>query len=486
MKIRHIFTLLAASAMLMSCGFLDEYNPNSVTAGNYYTSEDDIVASLNGVYTSLTQSYVANNYHYFTDVRANTTVVTSSGANSGIPYQFYNYTLTPENVYVYNRYTQLYKIISRANTLFAHLGDVSYASPAARDTYEAEARFLRALAYYWLVTEWGDVPLVLKELESTEEVRANNYRRPKAEIYQAIFDDLKYVTESPLSDVQPASACGKVGKAAAWALWGKALLQQACDEDFAGSKPALLREAIEKLSAAWDLRKFAELASVPYSAIWDLSTQKSCAESIFQVNYLQGNADLGSVWNYLFGPEDAGVTSQKKGELQNVTTRSVYDSFEPGDIRRTFLRATNKAGQTYYHTMKYADLECGANGYGGNNWIVLRYADVALMLAEAYYWSGAKPTAEIWLNKVRERAGLNDWAGDDLRQGIYDERMHEFMQEGLRWQDVLRMYDRAEMLEHFGAINSNFSEKDLLLPIPYNERNLNPEGLYQNPGYEND
>ena len=330
---------------------------------------------------------------------------------------------------------------------------MSYASPAARDTYEAEARFLRALAYYWLVTEWGDVPLVLKELESTEEVRANNYRRPKAEIYQAIFDDLKYVTESPLSDVQPASACGKVSKAAAWALWGKALLQQACDEGFAGSKPALLREAIEKLSAAWDLRKFGELASVPYSTIWDLSTQKSCVESIFQVNYLQGNADLGSVWNYLFGPEDAGVTSQKKGELQNVTTRSVYDSFEPGDIRRTFLRATNKAGQTYYHTMKYADLECGANGYGGNNWIVLRYADVALMLAEAYYWSGAKPTAEIWLNKVRERAGLNDWAGDDLRQGIYDERMHEFMQEGLRWQDVLRMYDRAEMLEHLSLIH---------------------------------
>lgn len=227
MRISHLFILLAASAMLTACDFLDEYNPNSVTVGNYYTSEEDIVASLNGVYTSLTQSYVADNYHYFTDVRANATVVTNSGANSGIPYQFYNYTLTEENVYVYNRYSQLYKIISRANTLFAHLGDVSYATPSARDTYEAEARFLRALSYYWLVTEWGDVPLVLKVLESTEEVRANNYRRPKAEIYQAIFDDLKYVTESPLLDVQPASACGKVSKAAAWALWGKALLQQA-------------------------------------------------------------------------------------------------------------------------------------------------------------------------------------------------------------------------------------------------------------------
>ena len=103
--------------------------------------------------------------------------------------------------------------------------------------------------------------------------------------------------------------------------------------------------------------------------------------------------------------------------------------------------------------------------------------------AEAYYWSKEETLAKIWLNKVRERAGLGDWSGSDLRQGIYDERLHEFMQEGLRWQDLLRMYDRMEMLEHFSAINSNFSLKDLLLPIPYNERILNPEGLYQNPGY---
>ena len=85
-------------------------------------------------------------------------------------------------------------------------------------------------------------------------------------------------------------------------------------------------------------------------------------------------------------------------------------------MRRNYLRATTVAGVTYYHTMKYADLECGANGYGGNNWIVLRYADVALMLAEAYYWQGVSPTAETYLNMVRRRAGLADWSGSDLRQ----------------------------------------------------------------------
>ena len=123
MKIKQIFALLAASAALASCSFLDEYDPNATTAGNFYSSEADIQTSLNGVYQSLTQNYYYPYNYYFTDVRAHVTVVTDSGASSGIPYQFYNYTLTEENQYVYNRYTQLFKSISRANTLLAHLDD---------------------------------------------------------------------------------------------------------------------------------------------------------------------------------------------------------------------------------------------------------------------------------------------------------------------------------------------------------------------------
>lgn len=198
MNIKHIFSLLAVSVLTASCGFLDEYDPNSTTVGNFYKSEADIVTSLDGVYASLTQGYYYTNNHYFTDVRSHDTAVTDSGANSGIPYQFYNYTLTEENTYVYNRYTQLFKAVSRANTLLAHLDDVSYADPDSRSTYEAEIRFLRALTYFHLVTEWGDVPLILTELKTKDEVHANNYRRPKSEVYKAIFQDLDYVLDSPL------------------------------------------------------------------------------------------------------------------------------------------------------------------------------------------------------------------------------------------------------------------------------------------------
>lgn len=481
-SINNIFCLLATAILAWSCNdFLNEYDPNSVTEDNFYENEDDIHTSMNGVYASLKQSFYFTNGYYFSDVRAHETAVTDAGANSGIPYQFYNYSLNEENAYVYNRYTQIYKSIVRANTLISHLDDVTYSNPDSRDSYEAQARFVRALGYYYLVTEWGDVPLILKALSSVSEINAADVRVPKGQIYDAIFADLDYVLASPLSDF--ASVCGRAGKVAAMVLYGKAALQKACDEDFESSKKESFKLAFDQLTDAWGKKTFSALSTIPYSDIWDLSTQKTCAENIFQLNYIQNNESLGSSFSYLFGPIETGITSMHTGSASNMATTDTYESFEKGDARKGFLATTTLSGVTYYHSMKFVDLECGANGYGGNNWIVFRYADVALMLAEAYYWTGDENNAKLYLNMVRARAGLSDWTGTDLRQGIYDERRHEFIQEGLRWQDLLRMYSSAELLQHFNAINSNFGLKDLLLPIPYNERILNPEGMYQNFGY---
>ena len=77
MKIKQIFAVLAVSASLMSCNFLDEFDPNATTAGNFYTSEADIETSLNGVYQSLAQSYYYQYNYYFTDVRAHVTAIRS-------------------------------------------------------------------------------------------------------------------------------------------------------------------------------------------------------------------------------------------------------------------------------------------------------------------------------------------------------------------------------------------------------------------------
>ncbi len=484
--IKYIAIAFLATFMTASCDFLNEFDPNSTTTGDFYKTEADVDLAVNAVYDCLTSSYYfGSNSFYFTDVRAHSTVYNSSGTNGGIPYAFYNFTLNEENSYVEERYVVLNRTVARCNNLLFHLDDVTYAKPETRQVYEAEARFIRALTHLYLVVEFGDVPLVLKKLESVDEVKANTYRSPKAKVYQAIFDDLGFVLDSPVQTICPADNCGRISKAAAHALLGRAYLQYACDESFAETKDEALTNAVTNLTAAWGMKTFTNLSDIKFADIFDLKTQKGCPENIFQVNYISGNANACSSWNYNWGPATTGITSMAKGSELNFTDQDTYDRYDSKDIRRGYLRPfkIGGAGVTYYHTMKFVDLDCGVDGYGGNNWPVIRYADVALMLAEAYYWSGDEANAKKWLNMVRKRAGLADWNGTDLRQGIYDERLFEFIHEGLRWHDMLRMYTEEEMVTVYQALNTNFDKADLLLPIPYSERILNPEGMYQNYGY---
>lgn len=474
------------AVMSASCSdFLNESDPNAVTSGNYYKNEADIENVLNSAYASLKGNYYFVNSYHFTDVHSNLTMCLDAGARGGAYFQFYNYTLNEENEFLLSRYQNIYKSIGYANKLIYHLDDISYSDPDKRKSFEAQARFIRALGFYTLVTEWGAVPVFDHALTSTQEIKEADHRAPKADVYQRIFDDCQYVIDSPLADLTPAADCGRVNKVAAYALYGKAALQKATDEDFASEKSTILKKAEEMLLAAWNKKSgFNDLKDIPFKNIWELSTQKGCPENIFQINFIAKNADLGSDFAYIYGPmADANITSKHLCQNSSMTNKAFYDTYDAADVRKAYLRKTTYGGIDYYHSMKFKDLDCGTDGYGGNNWIVLRYADVVLMLAEAYYWDGNESEAKVWLNKVRERAGLGAWNGTDLRQGIYDERLKEFIHEGHSWHDYLRMYNADEMVAHFQTINPNFSKKDLLFPIPYSERILNPEGLPQNPGY---
>ena len=488
-KINIILIALAAIATTSCQDFLNETDPNSVTSGNFYQNQEDIANVLNSAYASLKGSYYFVNSFHFSDIHSRLTICNDSGARGGAYYQWYDYSLKEDNEFLLTRYQRIYQSIGYADKLVYHLDDITWADPNVRNSYEAQARFIRALGFYTLVTEWGPVPVFSGALTSMPEIQAANHRAPKADVYNQIYADLKMVTESPLEDRDSEATCGRASKAAAYALWGKALLQQGTDEDFAAQKKTIMTEAIEKLTAAWALRGFGELTEIPFKQIWDLATQKKCKENIFQINFVQKNASLGSDFAYVYGPAaETGITSKHACNGSSMTSKDVYDTYDAADARKAYLRKTTYAGSDYYHSMKYVDTECGTDGYGGNNWIVLRYADVALMLAEAYFWNDDESNAKIWLNKVRARAGVNPSSdsGNKLRDAIYAERIKEFIHEGHSWHDYLRWYTKAEMVAHFNAIAPNFTEKDRLFPIPYSERILNPDGLPQNPGYLNE
>ena len=124
----------------------------------------------------------------------------------------------------------------------------------------------------------------------------------------------------------------------------------------------------------------------------------------------------------------------------------------------------------------------------GNDWIVLRYADVLLMHVEAIMAGGNATNVQAALDsfeEVRLRAGL--LADDDnniTKQELLDERRVELAYENHRLFDLLRLKEAQTVLSTFSAANGyNFNSSDLLLPIPQREINLSNGVLTQNPGY---
>ena len=480
MKNYHICLVIVGLLSFSSCSsFLEEYDPNKIPASTYYQTENDIRMAANGAYAALRGNGYYKNIYLYTDVRSGNTTLQDPGAGSGINYQFFNYTLSTDNSQVKTHWTDLYKCVTRSNIILDQIDGISFTDEKEKQELKAEMYFLRALTYFHLVMQFGDVPVVTKELKTKEEIQAHTARDPKSKVYDLIINDLIKVTESPLPDNQISNGLGRASKAAAYGLLGKVYLSKAADDDFKSEKDSNLKSAKNSLEAVWKMRPFGTLKEISYSDVFDKDAQEKCSEIIFRVMYEGGNSSLASNYAYIFQPTaQIGLTSQKSGTGNNIPTDDMMNAYEPGDLRKDVSCGTS-SGINY--VKKYTDLD-DINGYGDNDWIILRYADIALMLAEVKMHLNESDAVE-YLNMVRERAGLPDYSGSNLRDAILQERRVELAFEGQYWYDLLRLYTHQELFDVMHGKNPNFSEKDFLLPIPYDEHKLDPEKMYQNKGY---
>ena len=475
--------LIAISLCLIcsSCeDFLEESNPNRIPSETYYRTQNDIIYSANGAYVHLRAAGYYTNMWIYTDLRSGTTTVQDPGGGNGINYQFYNYALQTENTEVKRHWTALYQCITRCNIVLEQIDAISFDDEQQKENIKAEMRFLRALSYFHLVTQWGDVPIVTKELKTKDEIWEYTKREPKSRVYDLISEDLKFATESRLPDIQSARNTGRASKAAAYALWGKVLLTKASDTDFSNSRSSDLQDAKAHLMSAWSARPFTSLSEIPFTDVFDKNLQDNCPEILFQVMFDGRNSDLSSNYAFNFQPSaQTGLTSLRGGSGNNIPSSDIMNEFEAEDnIRKNASCGTS---QNVNYTKKYIDLD-DANGYGSNNWIVLRYADIMLLIAEVKMHLG-ESDAITWVNLVRERVGLPASTIPDLREAIVHERKVELAFEGHSWHDLLRLYSKSELRTLQHAKNQNFSDKDFLMPIPYDEYKLNPEMMYQNSGY---
>ncbi len=506
MKKRYILPFLLLSLGSCKEDFLNQLDPNKVAVENYFETENDVLLAVNGVYQALRSgNNIGEGSGLFSEERSDNTGRDDNQSNAGEPFQFNDFSILPSNSYLKSHWANMFDGISRCNTLLSRIDQVSFTDEALKKRYIAETKFVRGLLYFHMVRKFGDLPLAIVEVTSKEQANELAFRQPEAVIYQQIVADLTDALDSNLPNTQLEYAVGRTSKAAINAILGQVYLTMG--STVAEGSAENFQRAEQHLSAAYGMRTFGKLNEIPYEQVFDVDRKMDCKELIFQVQYLQGDQNYSSSIARNNQARGETVNSQypSTGIGGNVTPDLVKD-YEQGDGRKDFSIkfAANSQVNDYFIT-KFRDNSdaAGTAGWGGNDWILIRYADVMLLLAEAKMNLGKDAEAIVLLNEVRERAGLPTYAASrnnasynakypTLKDAILHERRVELAFENHRWFDLIRNYNATELVAYFktksqadfgNAQLSNMTTKDRYYPIPFDEYQLDPARMYQNAGY---
>ncbi|MEN8138410.1 MAG: RagB/SusD family nutrient uptake outer membrane protein [Bacteroidota bacterium] len=503
--------LVVVLVVLSGCSkeFLDVKPTGKTTESEFYKTDEDASMALIAAYDILQlYSLLSFDSPGMTRVLASDESVAAGGGPSDLIHfqEFDDYSYTTTNRAIKRAYEVFYFGVNRANLVIDNIDPTS----EFRERIIAEAKVLRSFYYFELVTMFGGVPLH-KTVPG-----ANGYAKKRAtvqDVYQFIEEGLteaipKLAHKSELSN----SDQFRVSVETAQALLGKAYLYQ--------------EKWTEATQVFGDLilNEGSEVGLDPdYAHLWSPDGRWG-QETLMNISFssYENHVDAGNVWaetsrrgyeaNYdvqLMGPRvefyNLGTSDLLYGWGFNSPTESIYNAYvNAGDVlrRQATLMSEDELLNTYggsvspdafgWHgsiRLKYAtyadqtSFDADPVMNYGNNYRLLRYADVLLMAAEAYYRSGDENQARIELNKVRQRAGMGDVTagGDDLFSAIILERQLELAFEGQRFFDLVRWGTAADILGSDGFV----AGKHELFPIPQQEIDVNPAitAADQNPGW---
>lgn len=376
-----------------------------------------------------------------------------------------------------------YQTINLANVILDNVPGITMDN-TLKARYLAEAKFIRAYSYFRLVRAFGDVPLRLTVPKNSSEY--NIPRSPKADVYTAIETDLTDAA-SVLPTSYPAVDVGRATKGAALALHAKVAMYQKHWTD-------VVTLTTQVMGLGYTL--------FPNFEQMFRTNNKNNSESIFEVQCLliPGNPAAS---NSQYSQVQGVAGSVGGGWGFDVPTQDLANEFEAGDPRKSatiiFRGTTTPEGDAIpaigpnpmYNMKSYVPFSQFVSGYNEGcmqDKIVLRYADVLLMNAEASNELGNSTQALASLELVRARARQGNNAilpkvtttdQTALRTAIYHERRVELAMEFDRYFDVIRQGRAATV---FGPKGWK-ANKNEVWPIPQNEIDLSAGLLTQNPGY---
>jgi len=482
---------------LSSCDdFLEVPSETNLTSATFFQSQNDFEKAVNGAYAPLrglfasganaaTGSWLMGEMH-----SDNTRYKYNPNFRATIDQEnIADFTVIPTNSAALNKYRGYYSIVARANQILSSIDDIDF-DVAVKDNLKGEALFLRALSYFDLVQYFGRIPLHLEPSTSLTDVALP--LSEVSDIYtQIISDATQAASLLPVKSVQQP---GRATSGAAKTLLGNVYVVQ---EDWSAAE-TILKEVVNS----------GEYTLVANYADVFRTTNKNNSESVFEVQYRQGQDGYSSNFVYSFFPmpitapeltatmANYGVTpAAVNGLVQegyNIPSPDIIAAYEVGDERKAASIGTATAGGVDYpFILKYLHPHTTA-ALTDDNWPIYRYAEVLLFLAEALDEQGKSAEALPYLNEVRDRAGLDDiGATTNLRDVIFNERRVELAFENKRWLDLVRTGRAVDVITAFGAkvkanpvnyyfppgqapVPAAFTQIDLTFPLPADEALLTP------------
>lgn len=496
-----LLALLTVGAVLGCQEKLDILDENSPTQESYFKTAAELQNGVNAIYSSLCSGQLMGREWFFThDMRG------GEAASGGVQLEQPRSELLMQpnastvNSVMSDVWGGCYRMINRANLVLSKAPGVSD-NTALRDRLIGETKFLRAWAYFELVSMWGDVPMYTEPVTSSTGFKG---KEPAANIYTLVISDLTdAISKLPLS--YSGSDLGRATKYAAYSLLGRVQMQKG---DYAAAKAALLNV----------YGKFTLVANYLWNFDGDLNDGAGTtatgheynSESIFETSFYD-KGDNNFNWSYNGEGSSSPVTTMRPQEYgivwgNVIPSNRILNEFEPNDPRYKFtiweegdhiltkggtqtgvvMTATDmnvgtstKGAVTIKRVFrKYSDLDWLKSGFhpGGFNQRVIRYAEVLLMLAECEAEVGTPLQAGLYINEVRARPSVNmppvaPATKNDALKAVMHERAVELAGEELANIDIIRWRKKG----YFPSIMADPKPGQVdLFPIPNSETSTNP------------
>lgn len=467
---------------------------NTITPSNFYQSEADFEAALTGFYALFTANWGlrdpgADNW-YNSVFNANLNSYAFRGEfitdemHTSWNQNLVNFTWTPatfqSNGSSGSTYSKI-RYVARLTGLLENIEESSVEEDQ-KALFAGEAKILRAWLMYILYDFFGplNVKLDPATLSSTKiEPRLSD----EAYVGQMVKDLNEAIATPNMPDAYNDSDWGRVGKSVARMLLLKIYMHTKNWSEAERVGKEIIDSKIYSLQANYT-DVFTQNRN--YEVIYAVQTNEG-APNWYMQHLFPGNFSKGYAGDILI--ERGG------GWYGYSMPWEFYDKFESGDSRQAAIISEyeTRSGDIIDRTdpnflgaipLKYVNIVGPGPGYGDIDWVVFRYAEVLLSVAEAINEQRGPDDAYQYVNQVRQRAGVSDFAGmsqDEFRDAILDERGRELFVEGARRQDLVRHGKLIEKALERGALNAE--PKHNLFPIPINVMIEANGVIEQNPGY---